>query len=917
MTVVSPLIDGKLSGIDTDYSSLPHQRLNDLCYEVAVAEQIRSIQTMYRDHYLDESALHDLLIGVKGATKPSGVKSNDQRLILSQEFLTKKCLEGRSRINALTKLSYGDDSIEYMRSNIDQINTFALMGQWATVHELIEILLMKYMHLQSKQSYFETLQAKDKALKSVVSRMSCCYSLLRQHVVDHRGQVTSSFPKQLTKAFKDLKKSTMIEDTNNFDSFLDEAIGDDSDEEDEAMEEDQRLVHEIKEFIDSYHSRAIQLQSNEDQGGTRRMSRLSNRSNRSTLRFQCIQSNKQPNKPSASPLYPSWGEMINFFRYDSKTMRLWISQLNESILPQIKCVLKLAFDKADLQRRGIANPKVLIANIFHAVPSCAKIIPTTQNEFISYLSSMKSDVSFILRPSMPPNQEQETPIDDPHHIIIDISSDDLQSMKTLQGVSYELPVTWEEVLCQYCTSTVEFTESMQYNSLLKGQLLTTLGVCHLFYQENMNDAEEALKEALRQYESMGLQDSILSCELYNAIAQLMINKYKHIEKAAYLICEAKAMEWMNSIDGQMKLKRAIINQRTNKLIKGNYTSSHIQSNQGQPVVDSVVMSPAADMARNEPYHEDLRQSNPGEFDLIRMSLNDPSLLYKFDNNSVKNHLLKEKLQELLAIENESNKKSIEAAFRYLIRSYEILEQYHGLNHIIIATSCIAIASVKNTIKDYEIAREWLTKALKILTKLNSNQKESIDSSHGHDNNGVSHPNPIKYTDHSQNFNQKSHSFYKSSPHDTIPSDHDSFEIKTFNHGIQRVVAFVQIQLAHIMFRSLHEEEGLLLLSNACSYHIKKAFSELELINKTTMESQYTSVPISKSSPVFEDVQLAIVLTSRLVHLLGKHTMQAWDAVEYSEAIAKLSEVAFGYDSIQAAERRRQVLLIVDRRYLPR
>jgi hypothetical protein len=45
--------------------------------------------------------------------------------------------------------------------------------------------------------------------------------------------------------------------------------------------------------------------------------------------------------------------------------------------------------------------------------------------------------------------------------------------------------------------------------------------------------------------------------------------------------------------------------------------------------------------------------------------------------------------------NDGSNKTIEAAYRYLVRSYEILETAHGSSHVSVAISCLAAASVRN------------------------------------------------------------------------------------------------------------------------------------------------------------------------------------------------------------------------------
>lgn len=49
----------------------------------------------------------------------------------------------------------------------------------------------------------------------------------------------------------------------------------------------------------------------------------------------------------------------------------------------------------------------------------------------------------------------------------------------------------------------------------------------------------------------------------------------------------------------------------------------------------------------------------------------------------------------MALHENPVRKTVEAAYRYLVRSHEILESAHGPSHAAVATGCLAVASVQN------------------------------------------------------------------------------------------------------------------------------------------------------------------------------------------------------------------------------
>jgi hypothetical protein len=96
---------------DSDIS--PYNRLSHLLSQVTTAEYIRSIQTLYRDTEDEHFLVNELRL-------------ESPTMRLPNKSLVVKITEGRSRIFALSRLCFGNDSIELVRAQIDLANSYAL-----------------------------------------------------------------------------------------------------------------------------------------------------------------------------------------------------------------------------------------------------------------------------------------------------------------------------------------------------------------------------------------------------------------------------------------------------------------------------------------------------------------------------------------------------------------------------------------------------------------------------------------------------------------------------------------------------------------------------------------------------------------------------------------------------------------------
>ena len=77
-----------------------------------------------------------------------------------------------------------------------------------------------------------------------------------------------------------------------------------------------------------------------------------------------------------------------------------------------------------------------------------------------------------------------------------------------------------------------------------------------------------------------------------------------------------------------------------------------------------------------------------------------SLPLSFEIYQCQNICIKEHTKKLLSSQENPARKTVEAAYRYLVRSHEILESAHGPSHPAVATGCLAAASVLNILEVY-------------------------------------------------------------------------------------------------------------------------------------------------------------------------------------------------------------------------
>ena len=180
---------------------------------------------------------------------------------------------------------------------------------------------------------------------------------------------------------------------------------------------------------------------------------------------------------------------------------------------------------------------------------------------------------------------------------------------------------------------------------------------------------------------------------------------------------------------------------------------------------------------------------------------------------------------------------MEAAYRYLVRSYEIISETHGPFHPSSGTACLAVASVLGVTGSHGESREWLVRALKCFEKVE--------------------PRPV------------------------------------------RAIAFTQQQLSTVLSKEGHTDESMRVLDKAANFHLGKAREGLAAHTKANLGA-YVFTPVLKGSALHEDVVMAMNMTAKISRLISKNGGK-WQAAEQSEIVAELADAAFGWDSVAAGE----------------
>jgi tetratricopeptide (TPR) repeat protein len=781
--------DGGFSkpSFEENSADCPTSRLDQTLYQVALADYIRTIQTMYRDAH-DEQKLAAPLRADPDAKLPT-------------KHLISKILEGRTRASALVRVGFGDSSIAMLKGVVDVASSYALQGLWPQVGEKVNCahdILRKIVRVRNNQFNEE----QQRIAYAAAERISCVYDTLRTFAIRSNGQVTKAYVKEIMFALVQLP----------------------SHREDElpVLGHPSKFAAALHAFFNSYKGRTFGALKHTDYADSY---------------FPDQNRGKVDREDKTEP--KSWGNVVDFLRSGQcEPMNSWVEALYELVLPQDRAALALPFRMCDLQMREIAHP-VQLSHVLLSFPGAARVL--NGSKLTKALSQIKVEVPIYLE-ARTGNMLDFVQLQEQHQQAA-AAGRAPPALPPMQQVFYELPITKEEFFALYVLMYRPTVEAQL--DLLRVQLYTIDGVCHIYTSE-LEAAEDALKRALNLLEKHGLEMEIVACELYNSIAQMMIMQHRKWVAGRKDRLREEATLWLETEEGKREIK-----QQT-KILRRHY------SYKTAPITT-------------------------GEIEMRS-----------------KNAAIKRRVNVLSTQQDDSKdmNKTLEAAYRYLVRSYEILEATHGAGHPSVGTACLAVASVQNILEDYEDTRTWLMKALRYFEK------------------------------------------YSPLPH--------------------RAISFTQVQLSQVLSKLGHDDQARMVLSNAALFHMSQAHvgllnhhtpqvkrraaspqhrlptEEADASRPETARSNATSrvsaagaggaadgaegahaavpdttnysmvsPPILKNTALFEEVSTAIELMSRVMRMSTK-CFDKWQAATQSEEIAKLTEAAFGWDSPEGAEAFKQV-----------
>jgi tetratricopeptide (TPR) repeat protein len=496
---------------------------------------------------------------------------------------------------------------------------------------------------------------------------------------------------------------------------------------------------------------------------------------------------------------PSWGNTIDYLRHDCIAMKELFAVVEDGMLPQYRASLLLTFQQCDRLHKRIAH-SVQLSQLFHHMHNTSRAIAGCSDVLMKYLTQqVKTEVSLQ--------------IDADAQCVVDVSVTKANASKlfnyhntnntnNVSTVVYELPITYEEVL-----SFIIKEQDVDAVQMEMSHLLTLRGIVQIF-SGHITDSEVTIREALRYLEQQGLEMEAVACELYNTIAQLMIVKFRQAESKKKAQIKRAATEWLLTEQGRKEMREQM------KIIRAHYMNKNM-----------IVISAAESELK------------------------------------ARNYLIKNKMKEIqkFSVYDENGDlsppiKMVDAAYRYVVRSYDILESVYGQSaHPSVATACLAVASVLNMAEKHADAREWLARALRSMEKLN--------------------PVPI------------------------------------------RSVAYAQIQLSKVLQAGQFVDEAITVLSRAVMFFSTTATDRLKYLYSSANTDAvagaaavspfvYRGKPYPAGQQPYEDVEQALTLGNQMIAMQVERG-NAWPAAEQSEVLAELAELAYGWDSPEAGDMHKQ------------
>ena len=541
---------------------------------------------------------------------------------LPTRLLVEKLCIQRARAIGLCSLCHGEDSLATLRAHIELSNAYALQGLWPQVSEQMKICSQKLLSIsairRADASKIATSRAKAFLISKLVSRL---FRILRGRAASNGGQIALGVTSQIV---QEMEEIISISKVKSLKSELKIDILD--------------LATSLKRFQES--SIIISSESNPNSNAT------------------------------SGEIEPSWGRVLSFLRSkDCEVMDKWMNLIKSATLPQHIAVLGVAFQLADPLNKGVAHPRELSKALQHC-PASIRIFGV--DAVVQSLYEIETEVPLAV-------------VRNNGHVdrILSKQLGTLGEENTLENsgrrtVTYELPVSWDEVLASYVINA----EDDPFETL-RIQVLTMLGVCQMF-TGHLDEAETNLKEAIKHTSRVGLDESAVTCELYNSIAQLMIMKHREWHADKKNRCREEAAAWLSTPEGRKELQDEVLSIMQ--------SSGQNVDTQGNPTVIPVKTKPSSGPRQPAPTREEAKVQ-------------------------AKTMLIRARARHIARQESDPTLPSVEAAFRYLTKTFDLLSKTHGSHHSAIGASCLAVASVQNMVDALEGTEEWLRRALTTMQAL--------------------------------------------------------------------------------------------------------------------------------------------------------------------------------------------------------
>lgn len=333
-----PCIDPLFSSLYTVIAHKdPKARLDAMLAQLAVADGIRHVQSLFRDTEDELKLMKEL--------------RSDPAMPLSTMSLVTTISEGRARAIALSRLVYGEETIEMLKAVADLATIYSVQSMWPQVAEHMAVASQQLLSVAAAKRLPASMDMERDA-RITAAKIEKVFNVLRLHAIKNFGQITSGIVMELNSAL-------------------------------EQLFNDQNLGHP-EDSVQSYQ---------EDNGYALESHALANSIGNFVNQFRSLH---QLSDPSHGPTtWPSWGNVVDYMRNECPVARSWLDIVGSLLLPQNRATLKVAFLRVDVQGRGVVHPAGLAVSL-RSLPGAVKLVAHTK--ICLSLERMKVEVFVFIDP---------------------------------------------------------------------------------------------------------------------------------------------------------------------------------------------------------------------------------------------------------------------------------------------------------------------------------------------------------------------------------------------------------------------------------------------------------------------------------------------------------------------------------------